>query len=55
MLKGVASAKKIDVEEMVTATIPGEGQRISGVDYLVYYREETKQIVLDMFGDYLIN
>ncbi len=55
MLKGVASAKKINVDEMVTATVPGEGKRISGLDYLVYYREETKQLVLDMFGDYLIN
>lgn len=55
MLKGVASAKKIDVDEMITATIPGDGKRIGGLDYLVYYREETKQIVLDMFGDYLIN
>jgi LCP family protein required for cell wall assembly len=55
MLKGVASAKKINVDEMVTATVPGENQRIGGLDYLVYYREETKQIVLDMFGDYLIN
>lgn len=55
MLKGVASAKKINVDEMVTATVPGENQRIGGLDYLVYYKEETKQIVLDMFGDYLIN
>lgn len=55
MLKGVASAKKINVDEMITGTIPGEGKRISGVDYFIYYREETKQIVLDMFGDYLIN
>lgn len=55
MLKGVASAKKINADEMITSTVPGEGQRISGVDYWIYYREETKQIVLDMFGDYLIN
>lgn len=55
MLKGIASAKKINVDEMITSTVPGEGQRISGVDYFIYYREETKQIVLDMFGDYLIN
>ncbi|NLC04474.1 MAG: LCP family protein [Tissierellia bacterium] len=55
ILKGIASANKIDVDEMVTGTIPGEGKRISGIDYFIYYREETKQIVLDMFGDYLIN
>lgn len=55
ILKGVASAKKINVDEMTTSTVPGEGKRISGVDYWIYYREETKQIVLDMFGDYLIN
>lgn len=55
MLKGITSAKKINVDEMITSTVPGEGQRISGVDYFIYYREETKQIVLDMFGDYLIN
>ncbi len=54
ILKGIASAKKINVDEMITATVPGEDKRISGLDYLVYYKEETKQIVLDMFGDYLI-
>lgn len=54
MLKGVASANKINIDEMVTNTIPGEPKRIGGLDYWVYYREETKKMVLDMFGDYLI-
>lgn len=55
MLKGIGSAKKINVDQMITNTIPGEGKRIIGLDYFIYYKEETKQIVLDMFGDYLIN
>ncbi|WP_313758217.1 LCP family protein [Tissierella sp.] len=52
--KGALSATKIDLENMTTNTIPGEGQRISGADYWIYYKEETKKVVEEMFGDYLL-
>lgn len=52
--KGALSATKIDLENMTTNTIPGEGQRISGADYWIYYKEETKKLVEEMFGDYLL-
>ena len=55
MLKGAASAKKIDVENMVTNTVPGDNKRIGGIDYLIYNREETRTIIQEMFGDYLIS
>ena len=39
---------------MVTNTIPGEGTRIDGVDYWIYYVDETEAIVHQMFSDYLL-
>lgn len=53
MLKGAASANKMDVENMKTNTIPGHNKRIGGLDYLIYNREETDIIIQEMFGDYL--
>ncbi|WP_353095753.1 LCP family protein [Tissierella praeacuta] len=52
--KGALSATKIDMQNMTTNTIPGEGKRISGVDYWIYYKEETRKIVEEMFEDYLL-
>lgn len=53
MLKGAASANKIDTENMVTDTIPGEGKYIGEISYYIYDREKTDILVKDMFGDYL--
>ncbi|MBU5312901.1 LCP family protein [Tissierella carlieri] len=53
--KGALSAKKINMENMTTNTIPGDGKRIAGVDYWIYNREETRTIVQEMFGDYLLS
>lgn len=55
MLKGALSANKMDVENMKTGTIPGTNKRIDGLDYLVYDEEETRALVEEMFGDYLLN
>ncbi len=54
ILKGAMAAKKINMENMVTNTIPGEGQRINGGDYWIFDVEETESIVREMFGDYLL-
>lgn len=53
--KGALSANKIKLENMTTNTIPGEGKKIAGVDYWIYNREETRTIVQEMFGDYLLS
>ena len=55
MLKGAAAAKKIDVENMKTATVPGVGEYVGDTSYYIYNREETNQIVDEMFGDYLFD
>lgn len=55
MLKGIASAKKIDVDLMNSNTVPGKSGSVSGISYWIYDREETAEIVYDMFGDYLLN
>lgn len=53
MLKGAASAGKIDTENMSTDTIPGEGKYVGDISYYIYDREKTDIIVKEMFGDYL--
>lgn len=55
MLKGAASAAKIDVENMQTATVPGLGQYVGAVSYYIYDREATNLLVEEMFGDYLFD
>lgn len=55
VVKGVGNAKKIDMENIKMATIPGEGKRIGREDFLIYYKNDTEALVQEMFGDYLIN
>ena len=55
MLKGGLSANKMDIENLNTKTIPGEPERIKGLDYLIYDRVETTVIIQEMFGDYLLS
>ena len=54
VLKGVGAARNLDSENMTTTTIKGTSKRISGLDYLIYDREDTETIVQEMFGDYLL-
>ncbi len=53
--KGALSAKKIDVENMKTATIPGEFLNLETGSYWQYYKNDTKSLVEEMFGEYLID
>ncbi|WFA08117.1 LCP family protein [Tissierella sp. Yu-01] len=55
MLKSAASAGKINVESMETATIPGAGEYIKGISYYIYNREETNTLVNEMFGEYVLD
>lgn len=55
ILKGANVAKKIDMENMNTNTIPGYDKKISKIDYWIYDREQTEEIVKEMFGDYLLD
>lgn len=55
ILKGAMSAKNIDIENMETLTVPGEGKRIEKLDYWIYNEDETKNITEEMFGDYLLD
>ena len=55
VMKGIGAASKIDMESMKTNTIPGHDQKIKGVSYLIYNKEETDIIIKDMFGDYVIS
>ncbi|MDR7871260.1 MAG: LCP family protein [Tissierellaceae bacterium] len=51
VLKAAWAARKVDMENMVTTTIPGEGD---GRKYYIYHREELDNVVADMFGEFLI-
>ncbi len=53
MLKGAASASKIDVENMTTETVPGVGEYVGAVSYYIYDRDALNTVVSEMFGDYL--
>lgn len=55
MAKGAMSAKKIDVENMKTATIPGEFLDLNSVSYWKYSENDTKIMVEEMFAEYLID
>lgn len=54
VLKGMGAAKNMDTENMTTNTITGTNKRIDGLDYLIYDREATSEIVQELFGDYLL-
>lgn len=55
MLKGVTAANKIDVENMTTATLPGDGQYVGDVSYFIYDKEAAESVVKEMFGNYLLD
>lgn len=51
ILKTTLAARKVDVENMETITLPGEGD---GKKYYLYDREEVDDVVAKMFGEFLI-
>ncbi len=55
VLKGMGVANKLNMENVRMETIQGYNKRINGLDYLIYDRESTKEIVEEMFSNYLIN
>lgn len=55
IIKSAMSANKIDVENMRTSTIPGEFLTLKGAAYWKYHREETEEIVEEMFKEYLLD
>lgn len=55
MAKVAVNAKKIDVENMKTATIPGDPLKIKAIDYWEYNESGTLSLIEEMFGEYLID
>ena len=51
VLKAAWAARKVDMDNMITTTIPGEGD---GRKYYIYDREELDVVVEDMFGEFLL-
>lgn len=54
VVKGAMSAKKIDLENMKIATLPGEGEYIGPTSYFLYDEVEMRTLVKEMFGDFLL-
>lgn len=55
ILKGAASANKMDMDNMSTLTIPGEARTISGISYYIYDEAGTRQLIQENLEDYLLN
>lgn len=51
ILKAATSAKKLDMENIKTDIIPGEG----GKSYYTYDEEKTEELIKNIFNDYLLN
>lgn len=54
ILKGVSVAGKLDSENIHMNIITGENENIGGLDYLIYDRDSTEEIVNELFSDYLL-
>lgn len=55
VLKGIGSINKMDMENIKMTRLPGEGKYIGDISYFIYYENETKALVQEMFGDFLLN
>lgn len=54
IMKGAMSARKIDLEKMKIATLPGKGEYIGPISYFIYDEVETKILVKELFGNFLL-
>ena len=55
ILQGAKLATKLDMNNINTETIPGEGEYIGGTSYYVYAEKETEELIMEVFDDYLLN
>lgn len=55
MLRAAASASNLDIENMNTFIIPGEGKYVGDTSYYLNYETETKKLIEENFGEYLFN
>lgn len=53
MLKATTIKREGISENMTTNTIPGTGRSIDGISYYIYEEQASKDMVEEMFGDYL--
>ena len=52
IMKFGMKAKKFSTEGIQTATLPGEGEYVSGVSYFIPYKEESDRLVKTMFTEH---
>lgn len=54
ILQGAKLATKLDINNINTVTIPGEGKYIGSVSYYIYDKIKTEELIKTMFNDYLL-
>ena len=54
ILRGAASANKIDMDNMDTLTIPGKAKTINRISYYIYDEIGTKEMIEENFEKYLL-
>jgi anionic cell wall polymer biosynthesis LytR-Cps2A-Psr (LCP) family protein len=54
MVKAVTNANKLNMENVKTETIPGDGKKIGKEDFWIYDENKTKELTDEMFEDFLI-
>lgn len=54
MLRGAASANKIDMEKMNTLIIPGTPKTINSISYYIYDETGTKEMIEENLKEYLL-
>lgn len=54
MLKSALKIKNIDLQNINTMIIPGEGDYVNGVSYYLYDETKTEEMINTIFADYLL-
>lgn len=55
ILRGVSTANKLDIDNLNIETLPGDGDYIEGVSYYIYDEVGSREIVNEIFGDFLLS
>ena len=54
-LKAIPSLDNISMDNMKVARLVGDTPTINGQSYFIPYEEQTRQLVEEMFGNFVLN
>jgi LCP family protein required for cell wall assembly len=55
VMKSIGNIKKIDMDNIKMTRLPGDGKYIGGVSYFIYDEKATKELVEEVFSDFLLS